>query len=39
MIGWNIDDENIPIPPMIDRPKAPVLGIASATYPNILGQK
>ena len=24
MIGWNIDEENIPIPPKIESPKAPV---------------
>ena len=26
MMGWNIDEENIPIPPMIDKPNAPVCG-------------
>src|SRR3982751_2132121 len=39
MIGITSDVENIPAPPINDKPSAPVLGKYSETKPSIVGQK
>src|SRR4051812_40732398 len=39
MIGIIKEVENIPAPPISDKPKAPVLGKYSETKPSIVGQK
>ena len=37
--GWNMEEENIPIPPMMDKPNAPVSGSLDPTKPSMFGQK
>ena len=39
MIGMISDVENIPAPPINDKPKAPVFGKYSETKPSMVGQK
>ena len=39
VIGRKMDVDNIPAPPKIDNPRAPLSGILSETKPSIVGQK
>ena len=39
IIGIASEDENMPAPPINDKPKAPVSGRYSDTKPSIVGQK
>ena len=39
IIGTTSDTENIPAPPINDKPRAPVFGKYSETKPSMVGQK